>query len=240
MSKAGENSDALSLATAFETLIGRRYSCRAFQSRSVQREVIERILTAAQRTASWCNAQPWHVTITSGSGTERLRNALYEHAARNAQAMGSAPEYDFEAPREYHGVYLQRRRECGLQLYSSIGISKGDREAGTRQALENFRFFGAPHMAIITSEESLGAYGALDCGAYVSNFVLAANALGVASIAQAAIASYSRFLRGYLELPPTRKLVCGIAFGYADETQAINQFRTSRASLGEAMSWLDN
>lgn len=236
---AGDGGGAMPLAAAFDTLIRRRYSCRAFQARQVPRAVIERILSTAQRTASWCNAQPWHVTITSGEGTERLRNTLYEHAARNVQAMGNAPEYEFEAPREYHGVYLQRRRECGLQLYSSIGIPKGDREAATRQALENFRFFGAPHVAIITSEESLGAYGALDCGAYVSNFVLAANAVGVASIAQAALASYSRFLREYFALPPARKLVCGIAFGYADETQAINQFRTSRATLEEAVSWCD-
>ena len=47
-------------------LLDERYSCRAFQSESVPRNVIEKILTSAQRTASWCNSQSWHVTITEG------------------------------------------------------------------------------------------------------------------------------------------------------------------------------
>lgn len=53
-------------------LLDERYSCRAFRSESVPRDVIEKILTSAQRTASWCNSQSWHVTITEGEGTERL------------------------------------------------------------------------------------------------------------------------------------------------------------------------
>lgn len=228
------------LIEGFEALLARRYSCRAYLPREVPRATIERILAAAQRTASWCNAQGWHVTVFSGAATTRLAEALYAHAVANVARMGSAPEYEFEAPSEYRGVYLQRRRECGGQLYDSLGIGRGDRERGVRQALENFRFFGAPHVAVVTSEASLGAYGALDCGAYVSNFVLAANALGVASIAQAAVASYSPFLREYLSLPPERKLVCGIAFGYADETHPVNRFRTSRAPLEEAVAWRDD
>jgi hypothetical protein len=45
--------------------------------------------------------------------------------------------------------------------------------AYAKQALENYNFFGAPHVAIIHTNEPLGIYGAIDCGAYVSNFMLA-------------------------------------------------------------------
>lgn len=227
------------LAAALETLLARRYSCRGFKPQPVPREVIERILATAQRTASWCNAQPWQVIITSGPATERLRDALYRHAATSVHAPGGVREYEFEAPREYRGVYQQRRRECGLQLYASLGIGRNDRDAATRQALENFRFFGAPHVAIVTSDESLAAYGAIDCGAYVANFMLAANALGIAAIAQAAIASCAQFLHQYLGIPSDRRLICGISFGYADEDHAANRFRTTRASLDEAVTWMD-
>lgn len=232
------NDNSSDPAAELELLLKRRASCRAFQQHVVPRGTIERILSIAQRTASWCNAQPWGVIIASGPGISRLRTELYQYAVA-ARTEGRGPQYDFEPPREYRGVFLQRRRECGLQLYSSLGIGKADREAATRQVLENFNFFGAPHVAIITCEESLGTYGAIDCGAYVANFLLAATAVGVATIAQAAIASQSGFLRGYLGLPPDRKVICGISFGYADEQHPANRFRTTRAPLTDTVTWLD-
>jgi nitroreductase len=222
-----------SVADVLEDVLAQRYSCRGFQPRPVPRSVIERILAMAQRTASWCNAQPWQVTITSGGATERFRDAVYRHATSNAASA------DIPFPREYRGVYLARRRECGFQLYDSVGIKRGDREASGRQGLENFRLFGAPHVAIITTDEALGTYGAVDCGAYVSNFCLAARSLGVATIAQAALASQSKFVRSHFGLGDDRLVVCGISFGYEDAAHPANGFRTSRAPLAEAVTWVD-
>ena len=48
-----------------------RYSCRGFLSDCMPRATIERILVAAQRTASWCNAQPWQIAILTGAATIR-------------------------------------------------------------------------------------------------------------------------------------------------------------------------
>ncbi len=221
------------MAGAFAQLLAERYSCRAFLPRSVERAVIERMLEIAQRTPSWCNAQPWQVHITSGAATERLRAALTEAA----QSEPAAPDYPF--PREYRGVYLERRRECGWQLYESVGIRRGDREAAARQALENFRLFGAPHAAIVTTDEALGVYGVLDCGAWVSNFMLAARSLGVASIAQAALASRPAAVRRFFGIGDDRRIVCGISFGYEDPRHPANAFRTRRARVAEVAAWLD-
>jgi nitroreductase len=218
---------------AFDALLAERHSCRAYLPQPVEDRVIIRILELAQRTASWCNSQPWQVLITRGEGTERFRRALYEHA------INTKPDPDFAFPTEYRGVYLERRRECGFQLYESVGIERGDRIASARQGLENFRFFGAPHVAIITTDEPLGIYGAVDCGAYVSNFMLAAQSQGVASIAQAALATQSKFIRAYFGLGEDRRVVCGISFGYEDRTHPANQFRTSRAKLSDAVTWID-
>ena len=168
---------------AYETLsalLHTRYSCRAFLPQALDRATIDRVLAAAQRTASWCNAQPWQLTIASGATLARLRSALQAHVATEP------PAPDLPWPREYRGVYQERRRECGWGLYEALGIAKGDREASARQAAQNFTMFGAPHVAIVTSDEALGVYGAVDCGAYVGNFMLAAHSLGVGSIAQAA------------------------------------------------------
>jgi nitroreductase len=218
---------------AFHTLLSERHSCRAYLPQQVENSVIDQILAMAQRTASWCNSQPWQILITRGAGTERFRAALYEHAAR------AKPDPDFPFPREYRGEYLERRRECGFQLYDSVGITRGDREASARQGMENFRFFGAPHVAVLTTDESLGTYGAVDCGAYVGNFMLAARSLGIASIAQAAIATQSQFIREYFALGDDRRVVCGISFGYEDESHPVNRFRTSRVSSGDVVRWVD-
>ena len=219
---------------AFDRLLAQRQSCRAFLSGAVERPTIERILAMAQRTASWCNAQPWQVIVTSGAATERFRDAMLR-----AAAAGQPPRPDFPFPREYPGVYQLRRRACGLQLYDSVGIAHGDRQASARQTLENFRLFGAPHVAIVTTPEALGVYGAIDCGAYASNFMLGARSLGVASIAQAALASWPDAVRAHFGLPEERRMVCGISFGYEDGQHPVNRFRTDRAALEDAVTWID-
>ena len=218
---------------AFEQLLKERYSCRAFLPRQVDTAIITRALAIAQRTPSWCNSQPWRVVITRGAATERFRSALLEYAA------GHEREPDFAFPREYRGVYLERRRECGFQLYDSVGIARGDREASARQGMENYRLFGAPHAMVVTTDEALGVYGVLDCGAWVNNFMLAARSLGVASIAQAALGAHPKFLRSHFGLPPERLVVCGMSFGYEDADHPVNRFRTSRAAVDEVVTWVD-
>lgn len=79
----------------------------------------------------------------------------------------------------------------------------------------------------------------LDCGGYVSMFLLAADALGLGAIPQAAIAAHSPWLRDYLDLPDDRSVVCGISFGYADRAHPANGFRTERAALDDAVQWRD-
>ncbi len=216
-----------------EELLAQRFSCRAYRPEPVPRPIIERILRAAQRTPSWCNSQPWQVVITSAEATQRLRDALYPVAASGAPASG-----DFAFPREYRGVYLERRRESGFQLYNTLGIARGDKIAYAQQALENFKFFGAPHVAIITTDEALGVYGAVDCGGYVNNFLMAAQALGVATVPQAALAFHSAVIREHFNLGEHRRVVCGISFGYADHDHKINSYRTSRAAIDEVATFV--
>ncbi len=218
----------------FDRLLADRWSCRAFLAQAVERPTIERILALAQRTASWCNAQPWQVIVTSRAATERFRAAMLRVAA-----AGEPPQPDFPFPREYPGEYQLRRRACGFQLYDSVGIAHGDRQASARQTLENYRLFGAPHVAIVTTPEALGVYGAIDCGAYVSNFMLAARSLGVAAIAQAALASWPDPVRAHFKLPDERRVVCGISFGYADGAHPVNRYRTDRAAIEEVVTWME-
>ncbi len=216
---------------ALERLLADRWSCRGFLDQQVPRETIERLLAIAGRTPSWCNTQPWHVTITSGEATKKLGAALLD------SFDGSGTDFDF--PATYAGVFLERRRESGWQLYEAVGIEKGDREASGKEMLKNFEFFGAPHVAILTTEGDLGVYGAVDCGLYVDSFLLAAQALGLGAIAQAALAVRAPFLREWFGLPDNRKVVCGISFGYADPDHATATYRTSRVPFEDTATFVD-
>jgi len=152
-----------------EHLLQRRRSCRAFLPQPVDPALITRLFALAQRTASWCNTQPWQVIVT----------------------------------------------------------------------LRNFSLFDAPHVAIITSDRALGTYGAIDCGGYLANLLLAAEALGLGIIAQAALASYSGFVRRHFAIGEDRLVVCGVSFGYADHESPANDFYTTRAPAQETLYWHD-
>ncbi len=216
---------------ALNRLLEARYSCRGFRPDPVPEEVIGQIVATAGKAASWCNAQPWRVAVTQGAETERFRAALL----KVAETEKPAPDLDW--PEDYPGVYGERRRTCGYQLYGAVGIERGDRAARNEQAMRNFHLFDAPHVAIVHSEARLGAYGAHDCGEFVLAFMLAATARGVATIAQASVAGYPEFIRSHFGLDESRRVICAISFGYEDPDHPANGFRTERAGLDEILEF---
>ena len=215
----------------FETLLHARHSCRAFLPTELDPALIERITLAAARVPSWCNAQPWQLIVTRGAETGRFRQALLAEVAQ------TQPQPDLPWPEAYEGAYGARRKTCGLQLYKAVGVARGDGEGRQRQTMQNFRLFEAPHVAIVTAPKKLGPYGAMDCGGFVSAFCLAAEAAGVASIPQAAVAAYAPLIRQHFGLEEERNILCAISFGMEDKTHPANSFRTERAPLAEVLDW---
>lgn len=219
------------LAT-LRALLDRRYSCRAYRHDPVPRAVVERALSAAQRTPSWCNTQPWQVHVASGASREQL---VARYCAVAAAGTPASPDFPF--PPSYEGVYRDRRKVCGVQLYQALGIGRDDRERAHLQSLENFKGFGAPHIAILTTDRTLGVYGLLDCGIYLSNLMLALGAQGVDCIAQAALATYPQVPREHFGIGDDRLVVCGLSFGFGDGGAAINGYRTERADMAGVVQW---
>jgi nitroreductase len=115
----------------------------------------------------------------------------------------------------------------------------GPREGAKKPSMptQNFTFFGAPHVAIVTTERDLGVYGAVDCGVYLGALRLAAQSFGVAAIPQAALAAVAPVLREELGLPEHRQVLFGVSFGYADDAHPANRCRTTRASLDDVVTW---
>ena len=228
---AGDPAASTPDADVLAGLLANRFSCRAFRPDPVLDAVIERMLGIAQMSPSWCNTQPWQVTVLSGAATDRLRGALLADLDSDEAKV---PDIPF--PAAYTGPRQERRREVAWQLYDSAGVAKGDRVAAARQARENQRLFGAPHVLLIHSSRELGTYGAVDCGIYLGALMLAAQALGLGMIPQAALADHSVLLRRMLGTPEDQILVAGASFGYADKDSPVNQFRSRRAPLTEAVT----
>lgn len=216
---------------SLNALFRARFSCRAFKPDAVPRHHIEQVIASAKRAPSWCNAQPWHLVVTEGAATERFRRAL------QAQAVKGEGNLDLQGPEGYPGIYGARRRTVGWQLYDAVGVTKGDREGSSRQMMRNFALFDAPHVAVLSSPKALGGYGAMDSGGFVLAFILAARALGIDTIPQAAVANHASFVRAHFDIPDDRMVLCALSFGYADNDHPANSFRTERADLDELVEW---
>lgn len=218
----------------FASLMEARYSARAYLADPVPEDTLKRIFALAQKTPSWCNVQPWEVVVTADvAATERFRQALWAYVQE-----GHVPKPDFPFPGKYIGEYRERRKRCGAALYGALGIPREDKRGAMQQTLKNFRLFDAPHVMLVFSHESLGVYGAIDCGLYLQSFLLASLNEGVQTVPQAALATYPDFIRQYFKVSGEYRLLFGCSFGYADESDPVNRYRTERAPVDESVRWV--
>lgn len=217
----------------FDDVIAGRWSCRAFLPDPIADDVLNEVLTLAQRTASWCNVQAWESWLVTGAALESLRRGLRAYASAHADAASWIP--DLTLPIAYRGDYLARRREAGYGLYAAMGIERSDHDARRAALLRNFEFFSAPAVLVVTTDPELGAYGAVDCGGYVTNVMNAAVSRGLGAVAQGALAQYAVEVRRLVGIPAERALVCGVALGYPDGADPVNRFRTDRADVDRSV-----
>jgi len=214
-------------------LMRSRFSCRAFLPDPIPEATIARLTDTARWAASWSNVQPWEILVTRPQTTLKLAEALIRLASARAPTTTDVPY-----PPGFTGVHLQRRREVGFGLYGALSIQREDRAAREAHFVENFRFFGAPHVALVTMPADMGAYGALDVGNFLACFMLAAHAEGVATLAQAALAQYAGTIRELFEIPSQRAFLCGVAFGRADMSHPANAYRAPRAGIEEFLRFV--
>ena len=66
--------------------INERYSCRAYQDKSIQAEKLERVLEAARLAPSARNFQDWRFVLVTDSGTDRFRAELF-HFGKEKRPM---------------------------------------------------------------------------------------------------------------------------------------------------------
>ena len=230
--------DPASVDAAIES----RFSARAFLPRPVEREVLADLLRVASRAPSGTNTQPWQVYVLQGARKDELVRTICEaHDAISVDpqlATEYREEYDYY-PEKWISPYIDRRRECGFGLYGVLGIGKGDRDKMHAQHQRNFRFFDAPVGLMFTIDRIMGRGSLLDYGMFLQSIMLAARARGLHTCPQAAWNGFSTLVLPHIGAGPDEMLVCGMALGYADETDVVNTFHTPRVPASEFTHWVE-
>jgi nitroreductase len=226
---------------AVDAAITSRMSARAFLPTPVPRAVVEEILDVARRAASGTNTQPWKVYALQGTVRDELVAkvcAKHDELAANPVMAKEWPEpYDYY-PVEWKSPYIDRRRENGWGLYGLLGIQKGEKAKMHAQHQRNYKFFDAPIGLMFTIDKIMGRGSLLDYGLFLQNIMVAARARGLHTCPQAAWNSFSPIILPHIGAGPDEMLVCGMALGFADPSDAVNGFVTPREPVSAFTTFL--
>jgi len=208
-----------------------RKSIRAFKSESVPLDILKKILEESLRAPSWANTQPWEFAVATGEPLENIRKGFLERSS-------TSPSPDVPRPPEFPERYAARIRVLDKQ--NRLVTSK-DWES---RRVQNFKHYGAPAVIyLLTRREfyyqskGLNVWALYDCGSVVQNLLLLATKHGLGTIVQAQAAVYPDVLRKELEIPESKIVLLGIAIGYPDWDNPINEFRTEREPLESITTW---
>jgi nitroreductase len=197
-----------------------RRSIRRFTPEAVPRTTLERILTAAARSPSGHNTQPWKVYAVAGDARQRLVDDML-NVVRTEAWEQRKPEYDYY-PTTWIDPFLARKRKLGLDLYKTVGIARDDMKAREAQMHENFKFFGAPVGLFITFDRRMATGSFMDVGMFLEAIMIGARGEGLHTCGQAIFTWVHDVVRRHLPIPPEEILACGMALGHADLTAAEN------------------
>ena len=218
----------------FEIFTG-RHSCRTFLQEPVDRALVQTAIAAAGRAPSSKNTQPWMLEIVVGAKLEELRSAILQSFDAKEAAN---PDFRY-SPDPLSEVLMARARACGFGLFQHKGIARDDKPARHAHDRENFRFFGAPALAVLTlpKESEKGTF--LDGGLFLGSFLLALRAVGYESTPMFSVATRPAVIRRILGIPEERLVVVCAAFGKEDPHAHVNAFRTEREPVETFATWHD-
>lgn len=217
-----------------EALITRK-STRAFLPKAVDKAIIERILSAARHAPSGTNTQPWQVAVVTGEKKQQLCAEL-ETAFRNQ--VERKMDYHYY-PEEWVDPYKSRRKACGLQMYSTLQITREDKQRQLDQWAANYRAFDAPVMLLFFMDGIMQTGSYLDYGLFLQSVMLMAVEEGLATCPQAALGEFPSIVKSSLGYPQDSILICGMSLGYEDKDALVNSYRTPREEVESFTRYFD-
>lgn len=218
---------------SFSDVVRQRHSCRGFLSREVPGTILKAVLEDAQHAPSNCNTQPWAVHIVSGEKLHKLTEILIE--AHNAGQF--SPDFSFDTA-HFNGRYKERQFLQGKAYYEGLGVVREDKAGRDEANLKNYRFYGAPHVALLFMPavgDNVRVAG--DIGMYGQTFLLSLTAHGLAGVPQTVLGFFADTIRTYLGIPEDYKMLFGISFGYEDENALAGNIKMDRDNISSNVTF---
>lgn len=207
-----------------------RRSIREFEADLVPLETVRQIVEAAGRAPSSKNTQPWRLFLLRGPALERLRTAYL--AAFDA-GRARNPQYRY-SPEVLPEAWMARARAVGVGLFQHKGIGRDDADRRREHDRENFRFFGAPQVFFIATQDAAYSYGTfLDCGFVLDNLMLGLSSLGLGSCPQFSAAAYPDLLKLHIPGSEGALFIAGLPFGKPRAGSHVNEFQPPRLPVDE-------
>lgn len=216
-------------------LIKSRYSVRSFLHKDVGFEKVKSILDTANSAPSGGNIQPWKVYVLGNNS----KNELVTQALNNYDT-GVQEDIEYEIyPKPLAEEYKKRRSQCAADMYDALSIARDDIDTRLKQVRENFKFFGAPIGMIVTIDKSFAQNGWGHVGMFLQNLWLTAINQGLGVCLQESWSIYPKTVKKVIDCPDNEMIWCGIAMGYPNNEDPINNYRTSRDSIDTFASFID-
>ena len=210
-----------------EALASRR-SVRAFLSQPVEKEKLTAMLEAAIRTPSWGNSQPWEVYVATGEVLERIKKGYQEHYANSVPTTPETPR-----PTAWTEAAIKRREQVQVDMKRDCG------DAAKQFGILNKTQFNAPAVFFICMDKVLSQWSLFDIGAFTQSLALAALPLGLGTIPAITLTLFPDILHRELQIPDNMQITIGVAIGYPDQQNKINNFVSARKPFAETVHFAD-
>ena len=207
-------------------IINNRKSIRAYLDKPVDNKLIKEMLKKASQAPSGGNLQPWKIFVINSSSMNKFLNFQKNWKGRED------PPYPIY-PEKLKEPYRTSRYEVGEEMYSLIGIKRDDKTGRLNQMLKNFEFFGAPAGLFCFVDKQMGLPQWSDLGMFLQTFMLLAADESLGTCAQESWSLKQNCVKSFLNVSDDYLLFCGMAIGYADKNNKVNELRTSRRPIDD-------
>ena len=213
--------------------IKERKSIRAFKPDPIPMDLLKKILEDAMRAPSWANTQPWEFAVVTGDKLKAIQDAFVERGAAGWMESRSevARPYNFPEP------YASRIKKMQIKERRGRTTELEPKEMEER-VLINFRNYGATTCIYLLMDKNyyeqdkgINVWGMYDSGSAIQNTMLLAVNYGLGTIAQAMAVVYPDIIHSILGIPEDKFLALGIAVGYPDWDNEVNEDFRDREPL---------
>lgn len=212
------------------TAVKQRISTRAFLDKPIPKADVEAWLSDAQRAPSGGNLQPWRVIVLSGDALKDVIKTAAESLAGDPRGEPTDrpiyPDYITDAQKA-------RRFAVGEEMYAKLGIPREDKAARIQWFSRNFRFFDAPVAVFFILDTRVGHGQWAHTGMFMQTLALLAEERGWGTCMQECWGILRPTLKAHLGLDENEMVYCGMAVGFPDKANPVNDLYTARASLDE-------